>query len=120
MTQPGKEPEAQGLRTRPIAEVAGVLQEVLGQRMTAFAIAEHNPRQIGAFAHAAAVPSDEQEVTLRDLAEVTERQLAINHGSSETVRAVMLGANPILDHRHPIELFHEGKSATVIRNAGNL
>jgi hypothetical protein len=46
------------LRDRPLPEIAGTLQQILGQRLTAFAIAETDPRRIGAFVRGEADPSE--------------------------------------------------------------
>lgn len=120
MHDPGNNPELTPLRERPIPEIADTLQHVLGQQITAFAIRERDPRCIGGISRSELVLTEESEVTIRDLAEVTEVLLEANGGSGEIVRSVMIGSNPSLNDRAPIELFHLGESSAVVLSAKQL
>jgi hypothetical protein len=112
MSKQSQNPEELPLRERPISEISGVLQGVLGQRLVAYAIAERDPKKIGALARAEVEPTEEVAATLRDLAEVTETGLEID-GSEEIVRATMIGMNPSLNDQAPIEMFHNGEGHRV-------
>ncbi len=100
------------LRERPIEEVAGVLQDVLGQALVAYAIDERIPQRLGAFVNSEEMPTEEAEKVMRDLAEVLE--VLRERDSDDVVRAVMIGMNPMLDEQAPIELIHNGESDRVV------
>ena|SRR5487761_1307629 len=108
----GPDEEKIPLRNRPIQEVAGVLQETLGQRLVAFGIGERNPKRIGAFARAEDAPDEATEKVMRDMAEVTE--VLTERDSPEVARAVMIGMNPSLNDQAPIEVIHNGESERVV------
>lgn len=109
-------PEDLPLRERSIPEVSNVLQGALGQRLVAYAIGERNPKRIGQLARGEDAPSPVEEVTLRDLAEVTET--LANKGCSDAMtRSLLLGMNPSFDDEAPIQLFHQGDSARVVAAA---
>lgn len=114
MTNPERNNEVP-LRERPIEEIAESLQKTLGQRLVAYGIREKDPTKIGSFARAEIIPEEDAEKTLRDLAEVTET--LSEKGSPEMVRAVMIGANPLLEGQAPIELIHQGEPEPVIAAA---
>lgn len=120
MTDPEREPDSNPedkvpLRERPIHEVAGVLQEFLGQRLVAYGIGERNPQRVGSFARSEEVPEEEAEKVLRDLAEVTE--VLTERNSPEIARAIMIGMNSNLDGQAPIEVMHDGESERVVASA---
>ena len=94
---PSDESKPVPLRERSIPEIAIRLQEVLGQRLTAYALADKDPTIVGAFARDDIEPTAKEEATLRDLAEVTEFLLVEEECSPELVRAVMVGMNPNLN-----------------------
>lgn len=96
------------LRDRGIPEISETLQEVLGQRLVAYAINETDPSNLDGYAKAEKIPTDEVEATLRDLAEVTEVGLKIEHGSTDMLRAGMIGKHPNLDDKSIIAMFHNG------------
>jgi Protein of unknown function (DUF2384) len=98
-----------------IDSIAGRLQEVLGQKITAYAIGVKDPRTIGRWARTEQSPRESQETRLRALFSVT--QLLQARESPETVRAWLLGANPLLDGRTPVELLHEDDRPPVARTA---
>ncbi|HET7060107.1 MAG TPA: hypothetical protein VFH99_02205 [Candidatus Saccharimonadales bacterium] len=103
------------LRERPIGEVASVLQEILGQRLSAYAIGEPDPRRIGVFARDHETPGEEAEESLRDLAEVVDA-LTDQEVDPETIRAWMIGDNPLLDNA-PIQAFHTGSHQEIVNAA---
>jgi hypothetical protein len=94
--------------------IAQSLQETLGQRLTAYAVGSRDPKAIGKYA-AGRHPRSETEARLRDLFQVT--RLLLDQESAPTVRAWMIGANPQLEDRAPIELLHQRQIAPVMRAA---
>ena len=98
-----------------LSTIADRLQETLGQKLIAFAVALKDPRLIGKYARGDARPSSETETRLRELYEVV--QVLVTKESPETVRAWMLGAHPLLEDRAPIELLHEEQVGPVADTA---
>ena len=100
-----------------IDSIAGYLQEVLGQRITAYAIGVKDPRTIGRWARGdgAQRPREASALRLRGLFEIT--QLLLGRESTDTVRAWLMGANPLLDDRAPLELLHKDDHPPVHRTA---
>ena len=91
------------------------LQEILGQKLTAFAVGLNDPRLIGKYARGDVRPSSETETRLRELYVIT--QVLMSKETPEAVRAWMLGAHPLLEDRAPIELLHEEDAGPVDRMA---
>lgn len=111
--------QARGDATRlPIASIAQKLQETLGQRLTAFAVASRDPKAIGRYAAGNQTPRDETAARLRDLYVIT--QILLARETAETVRAWMIGSNPLLEDRAPIELLHDNAASSVRRAASSM
>jgi hypothetical protein len=104
----------EALRTE-VPAIAERLQEMLGQRLTAFAVGVKDPRAIGRYARGEQAPRDETVLRLRGLFEIT--QVLLVRETSATVRAWLLGAHPLLEDRAPIELLHEDDAPPVERTA---
>jgi hypothetical protein len=99
-----------------IDSVAGRLQEVLGQRITAYAVGIKDPRTIGRWAgDGGQKPREATEKRLRELFEIT--QILLGRETPETVRAWLMGSNPLLDDRSPLELLHSESQPPVHRTA---
>jgi hypothetical protein len=96
-----------------IDSIAGRLQEYLGQKITAFAVGIKDPRTIGRWARNEQAPREAQAARLRNLYSVT--QLLLARETPETVRAWLLGANPLLDGRTPIDLLNKDDNPPVER-----
>jgi hypothetical protein len=94
--------------------IAGRLQDMLGQRITAYAVGIKDPRAIGAYA-TGRKPQDKTEKRLRELFEITQVLLA--RETPETVRAWLLGSHPLLEDQAPIELLHADDNPPVARTA---
>src|SRR3954469_16607647 len=101
--------------TTTIAQIADELQTTLGQRLTAYAVGVRDPKAIGKYARGAIEPRDDTAQRLRDLFRIV-RILAAER--PETIRAWMIGSNPLLDDRAPIEMLHEENVQRVSRSAG--
>jgi hypothetical protein len=95
--------------------VAQRLQEVLGQRVTAYAVGVRDPKSIGRYAKGDQEPRTETDQRLRRLYEIVQVLLA--RETPETVRAWLLGSHPLLEDRSPIELLHEDDPSAVERTA---
>jgi hypothetical protein len=96
-------------------QLAAELQAVLGQKLLAFALGDRHPKTIGRYARGERKPDDEalqRLVNLYMLAELLETRMR-----RQTVRSWMLGANPRLRGKAPIEVFHEGRFDEVQRAA---
>jgi hypothetical protein len=94
--------------------IAQSLQETLGQRLVAFAVAIKDPKAIAKYA-GGRTPRTTTEARLRDLFLIT--RLLLTAGTAQMARAWMIGANPQLDERAPIEMLHEGQTQPVLRAA---
>lgn len=97
----------------PIAAVAEKLQKTLGQRIASYAIGIKDPRAIGKYARSAVAPRSDVEVRLRHLYIIT--QILMTRDTAETIRAWMLGANPLLEDKAPVQLLHEEDHKPVTR-----
>jgi hypothetical protein len=96
-------------------ELAAQLQEVLGQKLVAFAVGDRHPKTIGRYARGERDPDDDtlaKFVNLYTLVQLLERGMR-----QQAVRSWMLGSNPRLRGKAPIEAFHEGKLSDVERAA---
>lgn len=100
-----------------IETIAERLQDVLGQRMTAFAVGLRDPRAIGRYAKSLQTPTPATEQRLRNVFEIT--RVLLYKETPSTARAWMLGSHPLLEDRAPIELLHEDDHPPVERTAAN-
>lgn len=96
----------------PIAKLATELQRTLGQQITAYAVGLRDPRAIGKYARGEVKkPSDATTARLRKLYVIT--RILLTRETPETIRAWMIGANPLLEDRPPVQLLHEENDQTV-------
>jgi hypothetical protein len=100
-----------------IASIAARLQEVLGQRIVAYAVGVKDPRSVGRYARGDQKPHEETDQRLRQLHAIA--QMLLTRETPETVRAWMLGANPLLEDRAPVELLHADDHPPVERTAAD-
>jgi hypothetical protein len=91
-------------RRSDISEIAERLQEILGQRIVAFAVGVRDPRIIGSYARAERMPRKATDERLRHLYEIT--QMLLTRETPETTRAWLLGSHPLLEDMAPLELLH--------------
>lgn len=100
---------------REPSELASDLQALLGQKMVAFALGDRHPKTIGRYARGERSPDD---ATVRGLVDLfTLVELLGNGMRRQAIRSWMLGSNPRLHGRAPIEVIHEGKRADAERAA---
>jgi hypothetical protein len=97
--------------------LASSLQDVLGQKLVAFALGDRHPKTIGRYARGERAPNDQVHGRLVNLFIVVE---ILKVGMRDAVvKSWMLGANPRLRGKAPIEAFHEGKQ-DLVREAAQL
>jgi hypothetical protein len=101
--------------TQPISKIADELQEVLGQKLTAYCAGLKDGRLIGKYSREEVAPTQETETRLRDLFIVV--RLLRSREDALTVRAWMLGSHPLLEDRAPAELLHQENAGLVQRTA---
>jgi hypothetical protein len=96
----------------PVGSIANKLQDTLGQQITAYAIGLKDPRTIGKYARGEVKrPAETTTARLRHLYVIT--QILLTRETPETIRAWMIGANPLLEDRPPVVLLHEENDETV-------
>jgi hypothetical protein len=96
-------------------ELAAELQALLGQKLLAFALRDRHPKTIGRYARNERRPDDDTLKRLVDLFMLVELlQKAMRR---QTVRSWMLGANPRLRGKAPVQLVHDGRIDEVQRAA---
>jgi hypothetical protein len=97
------------------AELTSALQAVLGQKLVAFALCDRHPKTIGRYARGERPPDDQTHRQLVDLFTIVG---VLESGMRrQAVKSWMLGANPHLRSKAPIEVFHEGRTSDVMRAA---
>jgi hypothetical protein len=97
---------------RPMAQA---LQEALGQRLVAYATGTRSPQAVGRWAAGHNKPYGQVQRRLRALYRV---YLTLSETEDDaTIRAWLVGANPQLGERAPIELLREDDETAVFRAA---
>lgn len=92
--------------------LASDLQELLGQKLVAFAVGDRHPKTIGRYARGDREPEPETLGRLVDLSSVVS---ILRQGMRDTsVKAWMMGSNPRLKGRAPIEAIHDGQAYEVM------
>jgi len=95
-----------------IKDVAGYMQEVLGQKLSAYIAGVADPRTVGRWAAGERTPRAEYEQRLR--CSYQTFQLLLTEESPHTVRAWFLGLNPQLDDKSPAQSIREGNFREVL------
>jgi hypothetical protein len=97
-------------------ELARELQELLGQKLVAFALGDRHPKTIGRYARGVRRPDDVSLGRLVDLYTVVTilQGAAKKQGHHAWIKTWMLGSNPRLRGKAPIETFHEGHAYRVM------
>lgn len=92
----------------PPTQLASELQELLGQKLVAFAVGDRHPKTIGRYARGERDPGPETLGRLVDLYTVVG---ILRRGMrDQTIKAWMMGTNPRLKGKAPIEAIHEGRA----------
>ena len=92
--------------------LAGDLQELLGQKLVAFAVGDRHPKTIGRYARGDRNPDP---VTLGRLVDLYTVVAILRTGMRDaSIKAWMMGTNPRLKGKAPIEAVHEGHAYEVM------
>jgi hypothetical protein len=92
-----------------VSEIAGVLQELLSRRLTAFVAGVGDGKTVGRWANGevAEIRDYTTEQRLRTAYEIA--QLLMGDDSAQTVKAWFIGLNPQLGDVSPAEAINEGR-----------
>lgn len=94
------------------SQLASELQELLGQKLVAFAVGDRHPKTIGRYARGEREP---EPATLGRLVDLYTVVGILRNGMREhAIKAWMMGTNPRLKGRAPIEVIHEGRAYEVM------
>jgi len=99
----------------PIAEISGVLQDVLGQRLTATIARVNDPKAVGAWARGTRTPHPESERRLRAAFQIAA--VLGQHEGPGTVRAWFMGMDPELDDQAPAEVLAQNEDPRPVMRA---
>lgn len=93
----------------PVREVAGVLQELLSRRLTAFVAGVGDGKTVTRWAtgEVTEIRDYETERRLRTAYEIA--QVMIEHEAAQTVKAWFIGLNPQLGDVSPAEAIRDGR-----------
>jgi len=83
----------------PIADVASYVQELLGQKWTAYLAGISDAKAVGKWARGTRKPQPDSERKLRDAYQIAV--LIAQVDDEPTARAWFSGMNPVLGHRAP-------------------
>lgn len=95
----------------PVAAIAGYLQGVLGQRLTAVIAGVQDAKAVGKWIHSEREPHPEAEVRLRNAFQIVE--LLAQREEADTIRAWFRGMNPYLDDEAPALAITEQPTAVL-------
>src|SRR3954451_5040627 len=93
-------------------QLAAELQELLGQKLVAFAIGDRHPKTIGRYARGERDPEPETLGRLVDL--YTVIRILRTGMRDHVIKAWMMGSNPRLKGKAPIEAVHDGRAYEVM------
>jgi hypothetical protein len=103
--------------TQPSPEVmAATLQQLFGQKLTAFMAGTDDPKEVGKWARGEALPSPAMARRLADAHSIAE--LLLRYESPQGVCSWFLGMNPELDDRAPAEVL--GDDPGLVRDAAHV
>lgn len=95
-------------------EIASDLQDLLGQKLVAYAVGDRHPKSIGRYARGERVPADDALEALTNLYTVV---CVLKGGRAEYgtwIKQWMLGANVRLGGKAPVQVFHDGGASRVM------
>jgi hypothetical protein len=93
-------------------QLASDLQELLGQKLVAFAVGDRHPKTIGRYARGEREP---EPATLGRLVDLYTVVGILRSGMRDhAIKAWMMGTNPRLEGRAPIEAIHDGRAYEVM------
>ncbi len=92
--------------------LASELQDLLGQKLVAFAVGDRHPKTIGRYARGEREPDAQ---TLGKLVDLYTVVAILREGMRDaSIKAWMMGTNPRLKGKAPIEAVHEGRAYEVM------
>lgn len=95
-------------------EIAAELQELLGQKLVAFALGDRHPKTIGRYARGERNPDDEALAALTDLYTVVTVLKEGRATPGPWIKKWMLGSNMRLNGKAPIQVFHDHRAFEVM------
>lgn len=98
-----------------VPDIVRYLQEVLGQKLTAYIAGTEDPKTVARWSKGEHRPRTEAEGRLRAAYQVF--QLLQQHDSEGVVRAWFIGMNPHLDDQPPAEALRDGRLRDVLSAA---
>jgi hypothetical protein len=94
------------------ADLVSELQDLLGQKLVAFAVGDRHPKTIGRYARG---DRDPEPATLGRLVDLYTIVGILRNGMRDhAIKAWMMGSNPRLKGKAPIEAVHEGSAYEVM------
>lgn len=94
------------------ADMAGFLQEVLGQKLVAHMVGISDAKNVGRWARGETSPRGNNEQRLRQAFQIF--RLLNTEESPHTVRAWFVGLNPQLDDESPADAIRDGRVRDVM------
>lgn len=99
-----------------VQDIASALQKDVGQRLVAYVTGNRSPKIVGRWASGEGNPqTDEAEGRLRSL--YRTYLILLSREEPPTIRNWLLGANPHLGDRPPIQILREGDQSKVYKAA---
>ena len=95
--------------TAPVREVAGLLQELLSRRLTAYLAGVKDVKTVTRWVTGAVAEIRETATEQRLRTSYEIAQLLLRGDSAQTVKAWFIGLNPQLGDTSPAEAIHEGR-----------
>ncbi len=99
---------------REPAGIAAELQELLGQKLVAFALGDRHPKTIGRYARGERSPEDDALARLTDLYAVVMILREGRAAPGPWIKKWMLGSNMRLNGKAPVQVFHDGRAYQVM------
>ncbi|MGH2561443.1 MAG: XRE family transcriptional regulator [Thermomicrobiales bacterium] len=93
----------------PVSEIAGLLQDLLSRRLTAYMAGVKDGKTVTRWASGEVTVIREHETEQRLRAAYEIVQLLLTHDSPQTVKAWFIGLNPELGDMAPAEAIHTGR-----------
>lgn len=100
----------------PVQSIAGGLQDVLTQKLTAYIVGLSDGRDVGRYVRGERKPHPETNIKLRDLYSLVSDFLKVE--DPETIQVWFLGRNPELEHSSPANVLHAGFMENYLRVRG--
>ena len=94
------------------SSLASVLQDVLGQKLVAYAVGDRHPKSIGRYARSTREPDTATLSRLIDLFTIVT--ILRNGMNDQAIKSWMIGTNPRLRGTAPISAVHDGNAYEVM------